>query len=105
MQKRNLEHIGAGLEKIVLNSLRQVPAAEVPLKLWPMVCGSAVAARTHALSFANGVLQVEVGSLRWKSELQSLAPRYLAAFNQYSSGTVRRIEFIVAQPIPMPNPR
>lgn len=100
-----MEHIGTGLGKIVLDSLRQAPAGEVPLKLWPMVCGSAVASRTHALSFANGILQVEVGSLRWKSELQSLAPRYLAALNQYSPGTVRKIEFIVAQSSPVTNPR
>jgi hypothetical protein len=101
---RHMEHIGTGLEKIVLDSLRQAPAAELPLKVWPMVCGSAVAARTRAISFANGVLQVEVGSLRWKSELQSLAPRYLAALNRYSGG-VQRIEFVVAQPIPVTNPR
>lgn len=105
MQKRTMEHIGSGLGKIVLDSLRQAPAAEVPLKLWPMVCGAAVATRTHALSFANGVLQVEVGDSRWKSELQSLAPRYLAALNQYSPGTLRRIEFVVAQPIPVKNSR
>jgi hypothetical protein len=104
MQVRDMQHIGTGLEKIVLDSLRQAPAAEIPVKLWPMVCGSAVAARTHALSFADGILQVEVGSLRWKSELQSLAPRYLAALNRYSSG-VQRIEFIVAQPIPVTNRR
>jgi Dna[CI] antecedent, DciA len=105
MQVGNMEHIGRGLEKIVLDCLQQAPAAAVPLRLWPMVCGSAVAARTHAFSFENGVLEVEVGNSGWKSELQSLAPRYLAVLNQYLPGTVRRIEFVVAQPIPVTNPR
>jgi len=100
-----MEHISSGLEKIVLDSLRRAPAPEVPVKLWPVVCGSAVAARTRALSFENGILQVEVGNSRWKSELQSLAPRYLAILNRYSPGTVRRIEFVEAQPIPVTNPR
>lgn len=95
-----MKHVGTDLEKIVIDSLRHAPAAEVPLKAWPMVCGSAVAARTHALSFENGILEVEVGNSRWKAELQSLAPRYLAALNQYSRATVQRIEFVVACPEP-----
>lgn len=65
---------------------------------WPVVCGSAVAERTRALSFEDGVLRVEVGGLGWKAELQALAPRYLAAINRYASEPVRRIEFVVARP-------
>lgn len=64
---------------------------------WPVVCGSAVAERTHALSFEDGVLRVEVAGLRWKAELQALAPRYLAAINRYTTEAVRRIEFVVAE--------
>jgi predicted nucleic acid-binding Zn ribbon protein len=93
-----LEQAGAGLEKLVAQSLRQVPAAEVPVLAWPLVCGSAVAERSRALSFADGVLQVEVANAGWKSELQSLAPRYLAAINRYSAEAVNRIEFVVARP-------
>jgi hypothetical protein len=62
---------------------------------WPVVCGSAVAERTRALSYADGVLRVAVADLGWKSELQGLAPRYLASINRYTAEAVRRIEFVV----------
>ncbi len=65
---------------------------------WPVVCGSVVAERTHALVFQDGVLQVEVPDTGWRSELQLLAPRYLAAINRYTVEVVRRIEFIIARP-------
>ena len=90
-----LEQAGSGLEKIVAQSLRQAPPAEAPLMAWPVVCGSAVAERTRALSFEDGVLRVEVAGARWKSELQALAPRYLAVINRYTTAAVRRIEFMI----------
>lgn len=93
-----MEQAGARLEKIVAQSLRQAPPAEAPLLAWPVVCGSAVAERTRAMSFGGGVLFVEVAESRWKSELQALAPRYLAVMNRYTTGMVRRIEFVVARP-------
>lgn len=92
-----MEQAGSGLEKIVAQSLRLAPRAEAPLMAWPVVCGSAVAERTRALSFEDGVLRVEVNGLGWKAELQSLAPRYLALINRYTIEAVRRIEFIVAR--------
>jgi len=60
-----------------------------------VVCGSAVAERTRALNFLDGVLRVEVTDNGWKSELQVLAPRYLAAINRFTVEIVRRIEFVV----------
>jgi len=64
---------------------------------WPVVCGSAVAERTRALSFEAGVLRVQVADAGWKSELQSLAPRYVATINRYTTETVQKIEFVVAR--------
>ena len=90
-----MEPAGADLEKIVARSLRQAPAGEAPVMAWPVVCGSAVAERTRALSFLDGVLRVAVADAEWKSELQSLAPRYLASINRYTVDAVRRIEFVV----------
>ena len=92
-----LERAGAELEKIVAQSLRQVPPAQAPLMAWPVVCGSAVAERTRALIFRDGVLQVGVPDAGWRSELQLLAPRYLAAINRYTTEIVRRIEFVVTR--------
>jgi predicted nucleic acid-binding Zn ribbon protein len=97
MRHSILEQAGSGLDKIVAQSLRLAPPAEAPLLAWPVVCGSAVAERTRALGFEDGVLRVEVAGARWKAELQALAPRYLAVINRYTSEPVRRIEFVVAQ--------
>lgn len=90
-----MEQAGSDLERIVARSLRQAPPAQAPLMAWPVVCGSAVAERTRALSFKDGVLQVAVVDAGWRSELQSLAPRYLASINRYTVEAVRRIEFVV----------
>jgi hypothetical protein len=92
-----LEQAGAGLEKIVMGSLRRVPPGEAPLLAWPLVCGAAVAERTRALGFADAVLRVEVPDAGWKREMQSLAPRYLAAMNRYAGQKVERIEFVIRQ--------
>lgn len=93
-----MQFAGAELEKIVAQSLRQVPPMQAPLMAWPLVCGSAVAERTLALSFVDGVLRVGVADMGWKSELQALAPRYLAAINRYTVEAVQRIEFVVTRP-------
>jgi hypothetical protein len=90
-----LELAGSDLERIVAQSLRQAPPAQAPLMAWPVVCGSAVAERTRALSFIDGILRVGVADAGWRSELQSLAPRYLASINRYTVQAVRRIEFVI----------
>jgi predicted nucleic acid-binding Zn ribbon protein len=64
---------------------------------WPVVCGSAVAERTRAMFFQDGVLRIGVPDTGWRSELQLLAPKYLAAINRYTVEAVRRIEFIVTR--------
>jgi hypothetical protein len=92
-----MEQAGAGLEKIVLGSLRRVPEGEAPILAWPLVCGSKVAERTRALDFAGSVLRVEVPDSGWKREMQSLAPRYLATLNRYAGQKVERIEFVIRQ--------
>jgi Dna[CI] antecedent, DciA len=83
------------LETIVANALHRAPAEQSPLLAWPVACGSAVAERTHALSFSDGVLRVEVADAGWRRELAALAPRYVATINRYSAAAVRRIEFVV----------
>jgi Dna[CI] antecedent, DciA len=92
-----VEQAGAGLGKIVLDSLRRVPQSGAPLLAWPLVCGSVVGERTRALEFTNAVLRVEVPDAAWKREMQGLAPRYLAALNRYAGQKVERIEFVIKQ--------
>ncbi len=94
-QEISLQQVNAGLEKVVVASFRRLPAAEAAVSAWPMVCGSAVAQRTRAESFAEGVLRVTVADAAWKRELQMLAPRYVAAMNRYVGQRVERIEFLV----------
>lgn len=96
IEENSLEQASHGLEKIVAESLRQMPANEAPLIAWPLVCGSVVADRTRALGFEAGILRIEVADAGWKSELQSLAAKYLASINQYTNETVYKIEFVVA---------
>jgi Dna[CI] antecedent, DciA len=91
-----VEQAGTGLEKIVIGSLRRVPQGEAPLLAWPLVCGSAVAQRTRAVDFAGAILRVEVPDAGWKREMQSLAPRYVAAMNRYAEQKVERIEFVIS---------
>ena len=83
------------LETIVVKALRRGPARESALLAWPVACGSAVAERTRALSFSDGILRVEVADAGWRRELTHLAPRYLALINKYSAVSVKRIEFVV----------
>jgi Dna[CI] antecedent, DciA len=84
-----------GLENIVAKALHRAPPSESPLLAWPVACGSAVADRTRAVSFTDGILSVEVSDAGWRRELISLAPRYLALVNKYSGTSVRRIQFVV----------
>jgi len=83
------------LETVVAKALHRAPAEESALLAWPVACGSAVADRTRAVRFCDGVLRVEVADKGWQRELTALAPRYLMAMNRYAGATVRRIEFVV----------
>lgn len=90
-----MNRASAGLEPIIAKALHRAPANESALLAWPIACGSAVADRTHPLSFADGILRVEVADAGWRRELANLAPRYLALINKYSAASVKRIEFVV----------
>jgi Dna[CI] antecedent, DciA len=94
-----LDRASAGLETVIAKALHRAPANQSALLAWPIACGSAVAERTRALSFSNGILRVEVADAGWRRELVNLAPRYLASINKYSAASIQRIEFVVkAQP-------
>ena len=92
-----MQPVAPSLEKVVAQSLRKATGGEVPVLAWPLACGSAVAARTRALEFSDGILRVLVADFGWRRELQALAPRYVAVLNRYLAGQVTRIEFVVAE--------
>jgi hypothetical protein len=90
-----LNRVADTLESVIAKALHAAPAEESPLLAWPVACGSAVADRTRAVSFAGGILRVEVPDKGWQRELMELAPRYVAAVNRYASARIERIEFVV----------
>jgi hypothetical protein len=94
---RAMEQVGAGLEKIVVGSLRRAPAGQGPVLAWAVACGPAVSARTRALDFVQGILRVQVPDAGWRAELQTLASQYLAVINRYVVESVKRIEFVVPE--------
>ena len=40
-------------------------------------------------------MQIGVPDFGWKTELQALAPRYLAEVNRYTKEAVRKIDFVI----------
>jgi len=91
-----MEPAGSALEKVVASGLRRAAPGEAPLLAWPIACGPAVAERTEALDFHDGILRIQVPDVGWRSELKGLAANYLAVINRYSREPVKRIEFVVA---------
>ena len=98
-----MERAREGLQKIVVDSIRRAPAAEAPLLGWPLACGAAVAARTRAVFYGEGVLRVEVPDAAWRNELIGLVPKYLAVLNQFAK--VKRIEFVTSDAVANRSPR
>jgi len=91
-----MQQAGSGLQKIVAQALRQTGAEESALLAWPLACGSLVAGKTRAVALEDHILRIEVPDRGWRDQLKSLAPRYLATINQYSSGRVLGIAFVIA---------
>ncbi len=92
-----MERARSGLQKIMAEALRHTAAEDGPALAWPLVCGSAVAARTRVLGFADGVLRVEAQDETWRKQLLDFAPAYLASLNQLVRERIVRIEFTVAK--------
>lgn len=92
-----MERAAAGLTNLLTDILRRVPAEDAPLMIWPMVCGQAVAQRTKAMSFSDGVLRIEVPDFVWRAQLSGLSQKYLTGINSVLPEAVRRIVFDVAE--------
>ncbi len=88
-----MELVRTGLRQIMSDLLRARPAEEAVLLAWPLVCGKEVAARSQAVSFADGNLVVEVADASWRNQLQSFAPRYINGYQELLGPLVRNVEF------------
>lgn len=84
------------LQKIVADTLKRLPAEQIPLAAWEFAAGKAVAEKTTALRFAEGVLTVEVPDATWRAQLGSMCNQFLSQLNQYSSIRIERLEFVIA---------
>ena len=92
-----MEQVRTGLRNIMSNLLRGRPAEEAVLLAWPLVCGKEVAARSQAVIFCDGKLEVEVPDATWRNQLQSFAPRYLSEYQGLLGAAVSKIEFKLKQ--------
>jgi len=64
---------------------------------WPLACGIAVAEKTRAVGFNDGILTIEVPDAMWRTELREMSSKYLAALRQLLGDSVQRIEFVLPQ--------
>jgi len=91
-----MQHARVTLQKIFADKVCLQAGEEAPMLAWPVVCGAAVAEKTRALSFADGVLVVAVSDAAWRNQLQAMAAQYLAGVIQLAGKQVQSISFVVA---------
>ena len=91
-----MHHARGTLRKIFADKVCAQAGEDAPLLAWPIVCGAAVARKTRALSFVDGVLMVAVPDVAWRSQLQGMYQQYVAGVNQLVSTQVKSISFVVA---------
>jgi len=95
VKSKTMEPIRSGLRHIMSDFLKTQPQDEAAMLAWPVVCGAEVASRTKAVSFADGLLTVEVPDATWRSQLAAFAPRYLSGFNELVGTIVHEVRFEV----------
>ena len=90
-----MQHASSTLKKIFADTLRREAGDDAALLAWPLACGFKVAERTTAISYADGVLTVEVPDATWKLQLEGLERQYIAALRPISAQAVNAIKFVV----------
>ena len=91
-----MQHARGTLRKIFADKVCAQAGDDAPLLAWPVVCGAAVAEKTKALNFVDGVLVVAVPDAAWRNQLQGMYQQYLAGLNQLAGKQVQNISFVVA---------
>ena len=91
-----MQHAASTLRKIFRDNVSR-EGTDAPLLAWPLACGTKIAERATAISFADGTLTVAVPDETWRRQLQSFVSQYLAAMNGVTSQKVNRIEFVVTR--------
>ena len=88
------------LQRLAATVLKSAPPEEAAVLAWPLVCGSAVAARTQATEFQNGTLTVRVPDRGWRSELQSFSAQYIQKLSAVCGVSVHRIVYQINESHP-----
>jgi len=83
------------LKSLAARVFKDSPAEEAVLLAWPLACGSAVAERTRAVDFQDGVLRVEVPDRGWQSQLEAFSLQYRHKISELLDVTVSRISYEV----------
>jgi hypothetical protein len=83
------------LGSLAARILKDAPPEESVVLAWPLVCGSAVATRTEAFSFAEGTLWIRVPDSGWKAQLEAFSPLYRQKLAELSCIKVSRIAYEV----------
>ncbi len=91
----NMEPVRDTLQKIVVEMIRQAPPEQAPLVAWPFICGKAVADRTEAVSFVDGVLTVRVPDATWRGQLADMTPHYVEQLRRYTGQKIVRLSFVL----------
>jgi hypothetical protein len=91
-----MERASNTLQRLVVQAMKQVPAAQLPEAAWDFAAGRGVAEKTRVLSVERGTMLVEVPDATWRAQLYAMAPQFLARLNQFTR--IKRIEFKLARP-------
>ena len=83
------------MNSLAARILRDATPDEAVILAWPLACGSGVARRTKALTFANGTLYVRVPDAGWKAQLEAFSARYSQKLTELSGATVKEISYEV----------
>ena len=84
------------LNALAATVLRGAAPDEKVMLSWPLVAGTAIAQRSKAVAFSDGVLQVEVPDRAYQAELAGYTPHYLHQLSAASGEKVESIRFVLA---------
>jgi len=81
------------LRGVLGRSLASMTAEDRIAAAWPVACGQRLAERTQILSFADGVLSVEVADTAWLKQMRSLSEKLKAELRSIAGVGVTDILF------------
>jgi predicted nucleic acid-binding Zn ribbon protein len=91
-----MERVSNTLQRIMAQTLKRLPAEQLPEAAWDFAVGRVVAEKTRVLLCEKETLVVEVPDATWRAQLYAMAPQFLARLNPFIK--IKRIEFKLARP-------